>query len=64
MRIEFWLRTPGNHTRVSIVDMSVVPRQGESVTLDDGTERAREVHSVDYIFDKTNTPSARVLLSD
>lgn len=45
MRVEFWLRTPGNFHKVSFADMDVVPRQGEMVFLE---EAGHVVHSIDW----------------
>ncbi len=54
MKVEFYLRIPGNHQlactvdmEVVTVDMEVVPRVGESVTISDEYD-GLEVHSVNY----------------
>lgn len=64
MRIEFWLRTPGNHTRHSSVDWDVVPREGEQVEI--SKDDVREVHSVEWqlpgVVGGHKTGSVKILL--
>lgn len=64
MRIEFWLRTPGNHTHHSDVDWNVVPREGEQVAIAKGD--VRYVHSVEWqlpgVFGGHKMGSVKVLL--
>jgi hypothetical protein len=57
MKIEFLFRKPGDHHTIHEADLPVVPREGESVIIDDNTELT--VHSVAYDL---RTTSARVLL--
>ena len=61
MRVEFWMREPGNHHCVATADMSAVPRMGEAVTVQKGGI-AYYVHSVSYEVDVKHNPVARVLL--
>lgn len=60
MKIEFWLRTPGNHNQVSETNITVIPRVGESVQIH-SQDRVREVHSVTHFIDKG---IVKVLLRD
>lgn len=64
MKIEFWLRIPGNHTHHSTVDWDVVPRTGDSVII--FKDDVRQVHSVEWIlpnvFGGHKTGSVKVLL--
>lgn len=46
MKIEFWLREPGENKLALAVEMDFVPRAGENVSLDGETNH--EVHSVTY----------------
>lgn len=45
MKVDFYLRTPGNHHCVCEVNMDAVPREGEWVTLP-GEGAVRAVHQV------------------
>jgi hypothetical protein len=60
MRVQFYLREPGNHHVLTSFDMDAIPRAGEHVTLSEngGT---REVHSVEWITIR-GAMTARVLL--
>ncbi len=64
MKIEFWLRAPGQHTHHSTVDWDAVPRVDEAVfiTKDD----VRDVHAVEWVLPSvvgsTIGGSVRVLL--
>lgn len=60
MRIEFWLRTPGNHHQVGKARTTdCVPRVGETVVLSD--EDTHDVHSVHWYFD-AKQPTVLVML--
>jgi hypothetical protein len=63
MIVEFWTRQPGNYFKIAEGEWSAVPRQGETVHVD---ERAYVVHEVTWNFEvrgrMTTEVSARVLL--
>jgi hypothetical protein len=60
MMIEFILRKPGGERNVfKIARMDAVPREGESVIIDDVTQLT--VHSVEYDLRKSS-PVVRVVL--
>ncbi len=58
MKIEFYLRTPGQHQKAAEADLPAVPREGDFVSLDGDT--AHTVHSVTWDI-KAN--SVQVLLA-
>ena len=57
MKIEFILRMPGQRDVFKEVDWPAVPREGESVIVDDQTQLT--VHAVEYDL---RSNSARVIL--
>ena len=60
MLVEFWSRTPGDHTPLKTVNMSSVPRLDERVTIDG--EVVGAVHSVCYDVSDSRKVVARVLV--
>ena len=57
MQIDFVVHIPGRRQKLMTMNMDDVPRQGESVVVDDETERT--VHSVTYDL---RTNCVRVIL--
>lgn len=51
MKIEFVLRTPGNHKRVATKDLDCVPRVGELVVLGDDAS-SHYVHQVTHFIER------------
>lgn len=45
MLVKFIMRAPGSHHEIGKTKMDAVPRQGDTVTIDD---ISRTVHSVDW----------------
>lgn len=45
MRVEIWSRTPGNHQKIDDLIMDSVPREGETVTID---QASWTVHAVTW----------------
>lgn len=63
MKVEFWLRTAGNHHKIVELEMETFPREGEAVQLHIGGP-VRDVHSVTFMVEGTTCTSVRVLLKD
>lgn len=65
MQVEFWIMAPGDHRRVSKVEMDVIPRVDEGVALGSGDGRVRSVHSVLFVLgDQASGPYARINLRE
>ena len=65
MRVEFWLRIPGQHIHHSTWEMDAVPREGESVEV--AKDDVRTVHSITWhlpgVFGHPKSGGVTVLLS-